>query len=87
MATRVSPAKRFAALLRAAVQAELDALALRTDAEKITSVIGEGAGITDISALGRMPDLKWLRLGLNDALSQAQMDDLQAQLPNCIISF
>ncbi len=88
-------------------QAELDALALRADAEKITSVIGEEAGITDISALraltnlqelhmhnnisdisalGGMTDLKWLRLGLNNALSQAQMDGLQAQLPNCIIS-
>lgn len=47
-------------------QAELDALAQREDADKITSVIGEDAGITDISALSGLTNLTYLNLGLNN---------------------
>lgn len=47
-------------------QAELDALALREDAKKITVVIAEEAGITDIGALSALPYLTELDLFKNE---------------------
>lgn len=64
-------------------QAELDALAQREDAEMITSVRGGHVGISDISALSALTSLTELMVYRNDDLTQSQVDDLQAQLPNC----
>lgn len=47
-------------------QTELDALAQREDAKKITVVIAEEAGITDISALSALPYLTELDLFKNE---------------------
>lgn len=78
----------FAGLeVRVTSQAELDALALHEDAEKITSVAGEGADISDIGALCGLTNLTWLNLKRNNNLTRTQVDDLQAKLPNCEISF
>lgn len=71
----------------AAIQARPDALVLREDAEKITSVRGSRAGITGISVLSELTSLTSPGLQYNDNLTQQQADELQAKLPNCEIHF